>query len=101
VSRSFRIRDRSWVTVYDDGEAQQTLWWPIPLGLASTTQGSIMWDNLQLPCPTMEARLGLPTWQVRFRLLSYRLTDEGEFCHWVRWIESSKARATGLGKEGI
>jgi hypothetical protein len=91
----------SWVTVYDDGETHHVQWLPIALGMASTTQGSMMWDNLQLPRPTMEARLGLPTWQVRFQVFSQQLTDEGQFCHWLRWNESSKTRVAGLGYESI
>ena len=56
----------TWATVYDDGRMHHVQWLPIALGMHSTPQNSIAWENLQLPRPTMEALLGLPNWQVSF-----------------------------------
>ena len=69
----------TWATVYDDGQTHHVQWLPIALGMYSTPQGSVAWENLQLPRPTMDALLGLPDWQVIFTILTEKLTCEGNF----------------------
>jgi hypothetical protein len=55
---------QSWVTVHNDSNMRHIQWLPIALGMHRIAQESIMWDNLQVPQPTIEAVLGFPDREV-------------------------------------
>ena len=53
----------SWTSVYDDGSMGSLSLFPIVLGYAIQTETQAGWNSLQLPRPTMPAKLGTGEWQ--------------------------------------
>lgn len=53
-----------WVSVYEDGNSINVDWYPIALGWTNGKKSQPVWDNIQLPRPTMRAKLGMGNGQV-------------------------------------
>jgi hypothetical protein len=54
----------SWTTIYDEGNPDSINLFPIVLGYAEGNDARPSWSGLQLPRPTMSARLGTGEWNV-------------------------------------
>lgn len=53
-----------WTSVYEDANTIHVDWVPIALGCTTSKESSPAWDNIQLPRPTMRAKLGMGNGQV-------------------------------------
>jgi len=53
----------SWTSVYDNGNTGPLSLFPIVLGFTTESETQGGWNTLQLPRPTMSAKLGTGEWQ--------------------------------------
>lgn len=53
-----------WTSAYEDANAVHMDWVPIALGWTTGKEIPLSWDNIQLPRPTMRAKLGMGNGQV-------------------------------------